>query len=209
MNIDKLQDFMGKGETKFFFGVVEDIADPLSLGRVKVRAFGYHSEDTDLISTKDLPWSMVMMPSTSASTSGIGMSPGLQSGSQVFGIFLDEFCQYPLVLGSIPTIHRPSAPQNPGNSPSGYTNVSAQNQYAAGDVGTPEGPQKPYHGQGQEGANGAENPKYHFYLFVAQAYQHLLVYFLMVFYQDANQLFVKFVITNQELYYLFYLDPKF
>ena len=46
-----------------------------------------------------------------------------------------------------------------GNSPSGYTNKGAQSQYSAGDVGTPDGPRQPYHGQSGL-INGKEDPKY-------------------------------------------------
>ena len=38
-----------------FFGVVEDRQDPLRLGRVRIRAFGIHTEDRGKIPTSELP----------------------------------------------------------------------------------------------------------------------------------------------------------
>lgn len=125
--INNLELFHGKNIT-LFIGVVEDNADPLTLGRVKVRCFGYHPEDRTQVPTVDLPWANVLQPSTSASNSGVGWSPnGLQRGSWVMGLFLDgENAQHPWVLGSIPGIHRPSgAGDFIGNSGSGYLNDSS------------------------------------------------------------------------------------
>lgn len=84
-------------------GVVEARNDPQELGRVRVRIFGHHTDDIDKIKLGDLPWAHVMMPTTSASISGLGWSPtGLVEGSWVVGFFADgENCQDPIVLGSI------------------------------------------------------------------------------------------------------------
>jgi hypothetical protein len=56
----------------WWFGVVEDRKDPEKLGRCKVRIIGYHTEDTGILPSSDLPWALPMTPITSASTSGIG-----------------------------------------------------------------------------------------------------------------------------------------
>jgi hypothetical protein len=88
---------------QFFVGVVEDRDDPEQLGRVRVRAFGIHTEDKDKIPTDTLPWATPVMPYTSASISGIGTSPtGPVEGTWVIGIFLDGGeMQQPAVLGTI------------------------------------------------------------------------------------------------------------
>lgn len=101
----------------WFFGVVEDLHDPLYLGRVRVRCFGWHGDDKAAIPTNALPWAQVLMPSTSASVSGIGQSPtGIVCGSWVLGFFLDgERCQQPMVLG---TFH--GIPQNLPNPTKGF-----------------------------------------------------------------------------------------
>lgn len=88
---------------KLYTGVVEDNLDPLRMGRIRVRVHGLHTDDRTLIPTDSLPWSQVMMPSTSASVSGIGNSPvGLLRGSWVVVFFTDPDEQYPIVLGSLP-----------------------------------------------------------------------------------------------------------
>tara|TARA_S200002703_G_scaffold121024_3_gene106860 strand:- start:705 stop:1694 length:990 start_codon:yes stop_codon:yes gene_type:complete len=90
----------------WFTGVIEDINDPLEMGRYKVRCFGYHSEIREQIQTDNLPWAHVMMPVTSASTSGIGHSAtGLLAGSWVIGFFRDgSNAQDPVIMGSVPSM---------------------------------------------------------------------------------------------------------
>jgi len=90
-------------QNNFYTGVVEDRFDPLNLGRVRVRIYGLHTDDKKLISTGDLPWSDVLMPTTSPSLSGLGLSPhGLVDGSTVMGFFRDEGdMQDFVVIGSL------------------------------------------------------------------------------------------------------------
>ena len=93
--------FVG-GQFDWFIGVVEDTNDPELLNRVKVRCFGYHTEDKAELPTKDLPFATVMMPTTSASVEGIGQNHQLLSGSWVVGFFRDgPSAQDPIILGSI------------------------------------------------------------------------------------------------------------
>lgn len=89
----------------WFVGVVEDREDPLQMGRVRVRVFGIHTDDTTKIGTEDLPWANVMMPVNSASISGVGITPtGLVEGSWVLGFFADgENAQDPIIMGSLPS----------------------------------------------------------------------------------------------------------
>ena len=104
-NIDQ---FMGGGFT-WFTGVVEDRFDPEEMNRVKVRCFGFHTEDTGSISVDDLPWATVMLPTTSSGTSGIGDTPhGLMEGSWVVGFFRDgASAQDPIIMGSIASKNSP------------------------------------------------------------------------------------------------------
>ena len=94
--------YMGSSEFVWWHGVVEDVNDPLFLGRCKVRVFGYHSDDLLELPTSSLPWAFPMQPITSASLSGIGTSPtGLLVGSHVFGFFRDgSSAQDPVMIGS-------------------------------------------------------------------------------------------------------------
>lgn len=90
---------------QIYTGVVEDILDPLKLGRVRVRVFGLHTDDRSLIPTDILPWAAVATPATSASMSGIGSAAvGLLPGSWVGLFFQDADEQYPVVFVSFPGI---------------------------------------------------------------------------------------------------------
>lgn len=123
--------FMGLDNMVFATGVVEDINDPLTIGRVRVRWFGFHPEDRDEVPTIHLPWAQVMQPTNSASISGIGWSPnGLLMGSWVFGFFMDgKNAQYPVVLGTWAGIHKPNSPDVMGGSNDEYNSILAPNQY--------------------------------------------------------------------------------
>ena len=93
--------FVG-GQFDWFIGVVEDTNDPKKLNRVKVRCFGYHTDDLSEVKVEDLPFATVMMPSTSPSVEGIGQNHQLLSGSWVVGFFRDgPSAQDPIILGSI------------------------------------------------------------------------------------------------------------
>ena len=93
--------FVG-GQFDWFIGVVEDTNDPKKLNRVKVRCFGYHTDDKAEVKVEDLPFATVMMPSTSPSVEGIGQNHQLLSGSWVIGFFRDgPSAQDPIILGSV------------------------------------------------------------------------------------------------------------
>ena len=102
-----------------FRGVVEDINDPLRINRVRVRIFDLHPElkiinhdILDGLGTEDLYWSAVMMPCTSAGTSGIGQSPhGLVNGSWVIGLYNPNVPDDAFITGVI--LGQPAAPANP------------------------------------------------------------------------------------------------
>ena len=98
--------FMGKDGFVWFVGVVEDRLDPKHLGRLRVRALGYHSENLNKLPTSDLPWCHVMNPITSATVSGVGQSPlGAVEGSWVIGFFRDgSAAQEPVIIGTLPGI---------------------------------------------------------------------------------------------------------
>lgn len=104
-------DFYGD-QFRWFVGVVEDVNDPLMLGRVRVRVHGIHSPRQEDISTADLPWAQVGIPTTEGGVSGIGRKSNLLPGAEVMGYFLDgEFAQLPFVLASIPKVEYASPVQ--------------------------------------------------------------------------------------------------
>ena len=97
------------------FGKVEDLIDPLKLGRVKVRVLGFHDNRDNgayKIATKDLPWSQVVMPANSPSVNGKGSSVNLLIGTLVTGEFLDSTLQEFIVMGTLPTKTEGTADNN-------------------------------------------------------------------------------------------------
>ena len=94
----------------WWIGVVEDRFDPEKAGRVRVRIYGYHTDDKTLLPTEDLPWAVPILPITSASMSGVGITPlGPLEGTWVLGFFLDGAdMQQPAIFGTISTKVAPS-----------------------------------------------------------------------------------------------------
>lgn len=69
-------------------------------GRVKLRIYGKHDNEQE-IKDDDLPWGTPLQDVTSAATNRVGTAPvGMLPGSRVFGVFLDDEEQYPLILGT-------------------------------------------------------------------------------------------------------------
>ena len=101
-----MSEFMGKNGFQWFVGVVEDRKDPQTLGRLRVRCLGYHTEGLDKLPTADLPWAHVMNPITSATVSGLGQTPlGAVEGTWVVGFFQDGAdAQQPIIIGTLPGV---------------------------------------------------------------------------------------------------------
>ena len=120
---------MGKDGFTWFVGVVEDRQDPKTLGRVRVRCLGYHTEDLDRIPTADLPWAHVMNPITSATVSGVGQTPlGMVEGTWVVGFFTDgEEAQLPMIMGTLPGV--------PAFLPGKTTDEYGRSRSASGQAG--------------------------------------------------------------------------
>jgi len=97
------KDFMGFENLVWFIGEVEDRDDPLRLGRCRVRCFGVHPTDQNLVRTSDLPWAVPMQPIHSAGVGGVGWTPvGPLPGTVVIGFFLDgRECQLPMIWGTV------------------------------------------------------------------------------------------------------------
>lgn len=110
-------DFYGD-RFRWFVGVVKDTGDDRS--RVRVRIFGiHHTEDQTKVSDGDLPWALVLYPTTGGQTSSGNASHGLVPGSWVVGFFVDgEDSQQPIVLGVINGGKESmnASPGNPGSA---------------------------------------------------------------------------------------------
>ena len=122
-----MSEFMGKDGFQWFVGVVEDRQDPKTLGRLRVRCLGYHSEVLNQLPTRDLPWAHVMNPITSATVSGIGQSPlGAVEGTWVVGFFQDGAdAQQPIIIGTLPGV--------PSELPTKIVPEGPTSQYYAGN----------------------------------------------------------------------------
>ena len=98
-----MKNFLGTNDFIWFFGVVEDRNDPVQLGRVRVRCYGWHTDDKNEIPTDSLPWAVPIQDVTSAGVSGKGKSPtGIVEGSWVIGFFADgQEAQEPYIMGTI------------------------------------------------------------------------------------------------------------
>lgn len=95
-------------EFVWWVGRVEDIEDPLKVGRVRVRVFGYY----DAIPKDKLPWALCALPTISTGLDGYGYSPSfLLENSTVFGFFADGHdALTPIIFASLcsnPTHSRP------------------------------------------------------------------------------------------------------
>ena len=101
-----MRNFIGQDGFVWWIGVVEDINDPLTLGRCKVRCFGYHpAKSTNQVPTEDLPWALTIHPLNTPNLYG---TPRV--GEWVFGFFLDSLsAQEPAILGYLPAIPQAAA----------------------------------------------------------------------------------------------------
>lgn len=80
-----------------FVGYVVDREDGQNLGRVKVKALGFHDPDSKVICADDLPWA----PVVDGTYGAVSTVPLI--GDWVLGAFLDGAdAQHPIVLGCIP-----------------------------------------------------------------------------------------------------------
>lgn len=96
-----MRNFLGQDGFIWWVGIVEDIADPLTLGRCKVRIFGYHpASNTGLVPTEDLPWATAVH-----SLSAPNLYAPMNVGDWVFGFFMDSLsAQEPVMMGYFPAI---------------------------------------------------------------------------------------------------------
>jgi len=130
-------DFYGDN-FRWFTGVVKQVGDDRS--RVRVRIFGiHHMDDNVKIPDDELPWALVLYPTTGGQTSGGTASHGLVEGTWVVGFFVDgEDSQQPIVLGVI----------NGGQNSMNATTPGVQNNTIIGPPGSQSasptiGPQAP------------------------------------------------------------------
>ena len=92
--------FIGLNGFVWWVGEIEDRMDPLNMGRVRVRIFGWHTDNKALLPTDGLPWAQGVYPLNSSRN---WQSPSV--GDWVVGFFMDgESAQFPVVMGILPGI---------------------------------------------------------------------------------------------------------
>jgi len=122
--------FVG-GQFAWFTGVVEDINDTEYLNRVRVRAFGYHSDDKGEVPTDALPWATVMGSTLNAGHKGVGSNHQLVIGTWCIGFFRDGLsAQDPVIMGTVAssqpdgTLDIPTEAQVSGNTNAVYKSTA-------------------------------------------------------------------------------------
>lgn len=91
------KNFIGLEGFIWWIGVVEDRNDPEQLGRVRVRCFGWHTDQKELIPTDALPWAHPVIPVNNPNM----YTP--KEGDMVFGFFIDgNNAQNPAIMGVLP-----------------------------------------------------------------------------------------------------------
>lgn len=107
-----MDNFLGKDNFIWWYGVVEDTNDPAKLGRCRVRIFGWHTDNLQELPTKDLPWGQPLNP---PNTSKSFAPPRL--GDYVMGFFSDGMSgQAPVIVGVFPGLDAAPDP-NKGFAP--------------------------------------------------------------------------------------------
>ena len=125
--------FSGRDGFTWFIGVCEDRDDPVALGRVRVRVFGYHTDDLIKLPTQDLPWAQVVLPPTAKP----GELPNITPGQWVFGFFRDpDYLQEPVVLGIL--TGSPASAPDPSRGFSDPNSTSAPDTQDAKYRATPD-----------------------------------------------------------------------
>ena len=124
-----MAEFLPNFTFKPFTGIIEQVddndVDPLKLGRVRVRAHGYHSQDIAEVPTDTLPWAHVTYNDSKR------MSVPT-NGEWVIGFFLDgDEAQKPIIIGTIHGIDgvEPSTSKWTRNDDGADTGVKNASQY--------------------------------------------------------------------------------
>jgi hypothetical protein len=108
----------------WYVGVVEDRHDATNDGRIKVRAFGIHTEDKQAMPTADLPWAIVLDGSYGAAQK----IP--EVGDWCFGFFMDgDDAQHPMVMGRVPGVNLQLPPESGAPNEANYVPAESIQNY--------------------------------------------------------------------------------
>ena len=127
-----MSNFLGRDGYVYWVGVVENIEDPLKIGRCKIRIFGWHTENLSLLPTNELPWAT---PASASNGSGSFSVP--KPGDYVSGYFFDvNSAQNPYYTAVLPGVQAAPPDTSKGFSPQSKlkpaTPPEGQKQYTPG-----------------------------------------------------------------------------
>lgn len=84
----------------FYRAKVEDNKDPKMLGRVKVRIYGIHSQDS-IVSNEDLPWAEVAGGTDFGLVDGVGVTSILRVGTMVWVFLNNDDSNFPVIFAVV------------------------------------------------------------------------------------------------------------
>ena len=95
-----MNNFIGQDSFVWWVGVIEYRADPLAMGRCKVRIFGWHTDNKLELPTDNLPWALPMYPINNSKT-----FEAPRIGDWIVGFFMDgDSAQAPVMMCVLPGI---------------------------------------------------------------------------------------------------------
>lgn len=108
-----MSNFLGRDGYVYWVGVVENIEDPLKIGRCKIRIFGWHTENLQLLPTNELPWATPASASNGSSSFAVP-----KPGDYVSGYFFDvSSAQNPYYTAVLPGVQAAAPDTSKGFSP--------------------------------------------------------------------------------------------
>lgn len=111
--------------------------------RYKVRIIGLHDQGETEIPSEGLPWAQVMYPVTGGGGQGnSGATANLRQGMMVFGFFLDELQQVPVIMGVLGNNLQTQLTTTIGNSR--VTNTQPGSLATSGKANDAKGNTNPY-----------------------------------------------------------------
>ena len=112
-----MENFIGKDGFIWWIGVVEKRDDSATVGRYKVRIFGWHTDDLNVIPTDELPWAGTLKP-----VGGSNTFSAFREGDWVMGFFQDGTAgQSPVIFGAYESVQAEEPNRDKGFSPQGPT----------------------------------------------------------------------------------------
>ena len=90
----------GRGRGNHFIGEIINIDSPYQDGSCQVRAYGL-DDDKEKMPDDKLRWYKIMSPVSHGQVSGSGGSHGMQKGTKVVCIFMDDDEQIPIIIGTL------------------------------------------------------------------------------------------------------------